>query len=346
MKFTQIAQSLALIGTTAAAVYSNTSFVPYGTGSFHDGLIVYDVILPNSGFTSFDIKTHQYGYGYVLDSQQISAIYSPSGTPFQVSVTEALKIFDVSADVTLYHEKSVDVTFGGELLLLSTPVIPSNYTAEFIITLKGLPQPIEKRADQEFTITVTATGTTTPTSSSSSSVTTTTTTTATTTDTTTDTTTATKTITTCFDGHCVTLAPVTVTATNFICTECVPISTIFIKTKTNIFTTNNQIITEKIPFTTTEVHNFTTVNPNKPTNAAPVATTTTAAPVAITTTAAPVAPTAAVQTVATPTTVVPVVKTTSVSPAIGTQTATFHGSGSRITGSIFAVFTVLLSMLL
>jgi hypothetical protein len=335
MKFIQIAQSLALVGTAAAAVYSNTSFVPYGTGHFGDQKISYTVFLPNSGFDSFDITTNQYGYGYALDSQQISAIYSPSGTPFQVSVTEALKVLDVSADVTLLHEISVDVTFGGSLLLLGHPPFPSNYTAEFVITLKHLPQPIEKRAptDQVFTITVVATGSTTPPPSSSSSVTTTTTTTATTTDTTT----ATETITTCFDGHCVTLAPVTTTTINVICTECIPITTIHVITKTNIHTTNNQIITEHIPFTTTEVINFTTVFPNvKTTNAAPVATITNAAPVV----------TAAVQTAATPTTIVPVVKTTSVAPAVGTQTATFHGSGSRITGSIFAVLTVLLSMLL
>jgi hypothetical protein len=394
MKFIQIAQSLALVGTAAAASYTNTSFVPYGSGYFLDNRqLVYNLVLPNSGFSAFDISTKDSGFGYTLFPPDVSAIYSPSEAPIVLTFNDVNNILDVSADVTLYHEKSVDVTFQGETIPILGPNPPENYTAEFIISLKGLPQPIEKRAEQEFTITVVATHVSTTTPSPSPSLSTTT----TTTETTTATTTATETITTCFDGHCITLVPVTVSTktvasttlvtitscekdichttvvptgvtcvtlnsttfttfcpiTTIVCEKCVPISTTVIKTKTECITSNNVTITKNVIFTTTECNFFTTVSPTiKPTTVTPTTTvtpvvpTTTITPVVPTTTITPVVPTTTIAPVVPTTTVASIVKTTSVAPAIVSPTATFQGNGSKVSGSIFAVFAFLVSMFL
>jgi hypothetical protein len=388
MKFIQIAQSLALVGTAAAASYTNTSFVPYGYGHFYDTRIFYTVVLPNSGFSKFEISTNDHGINYSLKTSEVSGVYSPSGTPFQVIVTDVNNILDVSAAVELDGEKSVEVTFGGN----SGAFPGENVTAVFTILLNSLLQPIEKRVDQEFVITATATYLSIPPPFPLSPSPTTT-----TTETTTATTTATETITTCFDGHCITLVPVTVSTktvasttlvtitscekdichttvvptgvtcvtlnsttfttfcpiTTIVCEKCVPISTTVIKTKTECITSNNVTITKNVIFTTTECNFFTTVSPTiKPTTVTPTTTvtpvvpTTTITPVVPTTTITPVVPTTTIAPVVPTTTVASIVKTTSVAPAIVSPTATFQGNGSKINGSLFAAFTVLLSMFL
>lgn len=151
MKFS-IAQTLALISTVSAVTYSNTSYVPYGSGYFYDGQIYLDVILPNSGFTSFSIASGPpSAFSYSVDS--VSGSYIPSGDNFPVTADVANGAIDVSADVDFAPtDTAAEVEMSG-------PIVSEQdeFVVVFVVNLEGLPQLIEKRADQEFTITVTAT---------------------------------------------------------------------------------------------------------------------------------------------------------------------------------------------
>lgn len=206
-----IAKSLALASVASAATYSNSSFVPSGSGFFYDGQVYFDIILPNSGFSSFSITAGSgNGFSYAPDS--LSGVYSPSGTPFEITSDSTTESIDISADVDFStDDKYAEVAISGPTSSESDALV-----GIFVISLEGLPHIIEKRADQDFTITVTATSSvpswattgssTTGSGSGSGSV--------TTTNTATETSTSTETITSCSDDKCETLTPVNPTATH------------------------------------------------------------------------------------------------------------------------------------
>lgn len=151
MKFS-IAQALALVGTVSAATYSNTSFVPFGSGYFYDGEIYFDLTLPNSGFSAFSIAAGP-GDGFTFAPDSFSGTYVPSGNTFPVAGSVTNGALDIQADIDFSPvDTAAEVAISGPL--------ESNgdaFVGIFVVNLEGLPQLIEKRADQEFTVTVTAT---------------------------------------------------------------------------------------------------------------------------------------------------------------------------------------------
>jgi hypothetical protein len=101
--------------------------------------------------------------------------------------------------------------------------------------------------------------------------------------------------------------------TSVVCTECAPISTTIIKTQKYTQTTNNQTVTEKVTYTTTECNYYTTVYPTgKPATTEP----TTTAPTVTTTVAIAISTSGAL----------------SILPA-----ATFEGAGSRATAQFCSI---------
>jgi hypothetical protein len=214
MKLTQLAQALAVLGSASAATYSNVSYVPSGSGYFYDGQIYIDLNLPNSGFSSFSIEGDA-GNGFTFSPEAISGVYSPSGTPFSVTSDSTAGSIDISADIDFSSEDTAaEISLNGPL-----SGEQSSYVATFVVSLGGLPQLIEKRADQDFTITVTATSsnpsgettttpTTTPTTNTAPTTTPTTTSEGESTNTETEISTSSVTITSCSDNKCHTLTPV------------------------------------------------------------------------------------------------------------------------------------------
>lgn len=155
MKFSNIANAVALIGSAQAATYSNTSYVPSADGYFHDGSIYFDIVLPNSGFSSFTIGSDadSSANGFVFSPNSLSGVYSPSGTPFDVTSSASAGGVDISADVDMTEEDTAAlISVSGTL-----ETEQSEYVGLFLVVLEGLPAPIVKRDDQTFTITVTAT---------------------------------------------------------------------------------------------------------------------------------------------------------------------------------------------
>ncbi|KAG0674184.1 hypothetical protein C6P40_002395 [Pichia californica] len=166
MKFSQIAKSLALVGSASAATYKNTSFVPSGSGYYLDGSIYFDLKLPNSGFTGFAVGSDASNEGFSFGEASVSGTYEPSGAAVDgLSADTSSGSLDIVGDVALTSaDESIDINIVGAL-----ESTLEEYVAFFVVSLEGLPQLIEKRADQDFTITVTATTTTSASSSGSAS---------------------------------------------------------------------------------------------------------------------------------------------------------------------------------
>ncbi|KAG0687397.1 hypothetical protein C6P40_002394 [Pichia californica] len=161
MKLNQLTKFLTLISSAYAATYKNTSYVPYGSGYFLDNSIYFDLYLPNSGFTGFSIASDVDSdfYGFTFNSNKSFGTYEPSGTLFNLSSDITSTSIDLSSDIDFTSKDiSCNISIEGSL---STE--KNYYVGLFIVSLEGLPQLIEKRDNQEFTVTITATTTSTET---------------------------------------------------------------------------------------------------------------------------------------------------------------------------------------
>ena len=344
MKFTQIAQALALAGSATAATYSNSSYVPSGSGYFYNGTVYYSVSLPNSGFTNFEIYRESNDItGASIDQETASAVYSPAGTPFEVVTHFPSNYLEIDGNDVQFSspQESIDVSFNGKI----TEALDA-YVIDLQVILEGLPEQIQKREDQTFDLVITATSSSPsgPTTSSSSNSTTTPPPTTSGTITTQETTVIT--VTSCSDDKCtdvpVTTGLTTVTEKDTTYTTYCPLSTVTTQETTVITITScSEDKCTEVPVTT----GVTTVTENETTYTTycPLTTEETSKPTAAPTTEKPTE-----QPTKQPTTVTSVTSASSQAPSNPSEEAsTFEGAAPAVKATtVFAGLTFLLTFLL
>lgn len=159
MKVASITHLLSILVGTVATVASTSStdqtnptsdLAPYGSGFYYEGEIFITFCLPNSDFTSVGIwSKNKPKFSYEVD--KLFGSYEPSDIPFDLRTGSSNLGVSMKADLKFNEEdKYAQIIMTG-----------SNTTAfvddvfEFTVLLLDLPNKIEKRLNQEFTVSIT-----------------------------------------------------------------------------------------------------------------------------------------------------------------------------------------------
>lgn len=159
MKVTSFTHLLSILVGTVATVASTSStdetnptsdLTPYGTGFYYEDKIFITFCVPNSNFTSMGLwSKSKPKFSYDVDA--LWANYEPSNRPFEIRTGSSNWGVSLKADLEFNEEDEY-----AQIIMTG-----SNTTAfvddifEFTVLLLDLPHKIEKRLDQEFTVSVT-----------------------------------------------------------------------------------------------------------------------------------------------------------------------------------------------